>query len=804
MTDTTTTLPTPAEPADRSEDQVRPPGERYFRHPGDVVRLVIWGVLAAVIGLFIRLATDTSDGVTSDLGRAASRVPTAVRELALALLQVGAIVVPVVVVVLLVVQQRWRRLLVGAVAGLAGALVLVIADRVVHLSGRTEDGVTSGTWVASTSFPSLAYVAGAAAATAVGKVWLSRSWRRAADVAIVVLLVVMALAGSSGVPDLAFAVALGIAVGAAVLVVVGAPNRRPTPAAVAAGLAEAGLDVGQLTVQRSEGGRAQLYRAESVAGDPLFLKVYARDTRDADLLYRGYQNAVLRGPSEEMSARSLTAAVENEALLLLLARRRDVRCPELRAYVTLADGSPVLALDRVDGTPLDARQAGDIDDELLDSVWREVGVLHHAHLAHRSLRTANIVIDDSDRPVITGLGAGSASANPRQVACDRAELLASLATQVGPERAVASAARFIPPDQLSAVEPFLQPLALSAATRKQASKSTLQQLRSGIASATGTEPAPLEKLVRVRPRTLIMIAALALAFYVLLPQLAHVGDSVTAIRDASWGWLALALFFSFLTYLASAVGMAGGVPNALPVVPNVEAQLASSFVNRVTPANVGGMALNVRFMQKAGVEPAKAITGVGLNTAAGAIVHIILLFVFLAWAGQAGGTGFKIPTSSKLLIAIAVILAIIGIVVATKKGRRMFRVHVVRWVKQSVSSMVYVARSPVKLAELFGGSAGVTIAYIAALYASVLAFDHSISFAQVGAVYLGASIIAAAAPTPGGLGAMEAALVAGLTGVGMESGVAVAAVLSYRLLTYWLPVLPGWISFHVLERRNLI
>jgi undecaprenyl-diphosphatase len=71
-------------------------------------------------------------------------------------------------------------------------------------------------------------------------------------------------------------------------------------------------------------------------------------------------------------------------------------------------------------------------------------------------------------------------------------------------------------------------------------------------------------------------------------------------------------------------------------------------------------------------------------------------------------------------------------------------------------------------------------------------------------VYLGASVIAAAAPTPGGLGAMEAALVAGLTGVGMEPSIAVAAVLSYRLLTYWLPVLPGWLCFHYLERRDFI
>ena len=38
---------------------------------------------------------------------------------------------------------------------------------------------------------------------------------------------------------------------------------------------------------------------------------------------------------------------------------------------------------------------------------------------------------------------------------------------------------------------------------------------------------------------------------------------------------------------------------------------------------------------------------------------------------------------------------------------------------------------------------------------------------------------------------MEAALVAGFTGVGMDPAIAVAAVLSYRLVTFWLPILPG-------------
>ncbi len=82
------------------------------------------------------------------------------------------------------------------------------------------------------------------------------------------------------------------------------------------------------------------------------------------------------------------------------------------------------------------------------------------------------------------------------------------------------------------------------------------------------------------------------------------------------------------------------------------------------------------------------------------------------------------------------------------------------------------------------------------------AFGGGPSIVVVCAVYLGAAAVAAAAPTPGGLGAIEAALAAGLTGVGMRPGAAIAAVLVYRLATYWLPVLPGWLAWRLLQRRG--
>ena len=301
-----------------------------------------------------------------------------------------------------------------------------------------------------------------------------------------------------------------------------------------------------------------------------------------------------------------------------------------------------------------------------------------------------------------------------------------------------------------------------------------------------------------------MVALAAGAFYFILPQLAQVGDSWRAFQSADWSWLPVVVVMSCLTYVAGAVGMVGTVPQRLPLGPTVTTQFASSFVNRVSPANVGGMALNARFLQKCGVDPATAVAAVGLNSAVGGIVHIVLLTVFFVWAGSDLGRAFSLPSSSKILLVLAVVAALAGLLVLTAWGRRKVLRPLGKAIRSAGTNFARVATSPVKVTMLFGGSACVTLAYAGALVGAVNAFEGGISVAQIGAVYLGASALAAATPTPGGLGAIEAALVAGLTGVGMASGPAVSAVLTYRLVTYWLPILPGWLSWMYLQRKEYL
>ena len=96
------------------------------------------------------------------------------------------------------------------------------------------------------------------------------------------------------------------------------------------------------------------------------------------------------------------------------------------------------------------------------------------------------------------------------------------------------------------------------------------------------------------------------------------------------------------------------------------------------------------------------------------------------------------------------------------------------------------------------------MSYALALAVSAKAFGVDVSFIDVFAVYLGGTAVAAASPTPGNVGAVEVALSAGLVAVGVPSGAAVAAVLIYRLLTFWLPLVPGFIAFRYLQAKQHI
>ena len=792
-------------PKTRPRDRVLPPTR--YRHPGDVIRLVaavsVLIVAAVVVALLPALLRPSAAAITA-VGpvTAAGRVLTGLVQVTIA----------ATALVLLVAALRYRRfrVLVTVAGGFAAAAALMAG--ITYLAGpggstALPAGLRQGSWLAGAGFPDPAVLAGLAAVAVAAAPWLSRPWRRAAWATLLLIGAARLITGGLLPMQLVLALAAGVTVGAGLLVVFGVPDRRMGAAGVAAALRAGGVPAGQVTGPLATAKGSRPFEAVTSDGRALFVKVFGSDQRDADLLYRAWRGVRLRGVGDTGPAASLFKAVEHEALLAVMAERAGVAVPHVGQVIRADDGSVLLTMELVAGQSLDHVPADRITDQLARSLWREVSRLHQAQIAHRSLHGTNMMVSQDGCPCLVDFSFAELAATSRQRAIDVAELLTWLAGRIGPDRAVASAAAVIGADGVAAAVPLLQPLALSAGTRRaiKGQDGLLKKTRTAAIAACGDDAdTDLVRLQRVRPRTLLAIAALAGAFYFLLPQIADVSSSWHALAHVNWAWLPVIIALSALTYVASAMALIGSVPGRVPFGPTLLAQGASSFINRVSPANVGGMALNARFLQKSGTSTPASVAAVGVNALAGAVMHVLLIVVFFALAGHDLTKAFKLPSASKILLILAVILAIIGVVLATRPGRRWTRKQLIPGVRSAVGSLRQAAASPLKLGLLFGGSALLTLAYIAGLDASVQAFGGGPGLIVLGAVYLAAAALAAAAPTPGGLGAIEAALVAGLTGVGMAPGPAVSAVLVYRLATYWLPVLPGWLCWRSLQHREYV
>ncbi|MFF4098065.1 flippase-like domain-containing protein [Streptomyces sp. NPDC001903] len=359
------------------------------------------------------------------------------------------------------------------------------------------------------------------------------------------------------------------------------------------------------------------------------------------------------------------------------------------------------------------------------------------------------------------------------------------------------------PSAATAAEKKAEKKALDDALDGAREEDLLSQIRQQVLLIRPQAPVEPARLERIRPRTLVSFIAGAFGAYFLLTQLAHV-DFATIVGEAQWGWVGAALAFSALTYFAAAMSLLGFVPERVSFLRTVVAQVAGSFVKLVAPAAVGGVALNTRFLQRAGIRPGLAVASVGASQLFGLASHVLLLLAF----GYLTGTE-KTPemTPSRTVIAGLLTVAVLVLVVTAVPFLRKFVATRVRALFAGVvPRMLDVLQRPQKLMTGIGGMLLLTGCFVMCLDASIRAFGggQAISYASIAVVFLAGNALGSAAPTPGGIGAVETTLTLGLIAAGLEKEVAISAVLLFRLMTFWLPVLPGWLSFNYLTRKEAI
>ncbi|MFD0405488.1 flippase-like domain-containing protein [Kitasatospora sp. NPDC127116] len=807
--------------------------------PSDLIRFLA-GVLG-IVAVFVLagIATGTTSGIEQDIASNAPHFSAVFSTITGLLSSVAVLAVPLAFAVERLIKRDGLRVADGVLASVLAYGVSLGIDWWVAegASEHTRDALTrlpldsNGTLtdpVHGYLAPVIAYM------TAVGMSSRPR-WRVALWVVVVFSGVTELLGGYTTPLSLMLTVLIGWSVAYGTLYAIGSPNIRPTGQHLMIGLRKVGFTpAGAVRAPDAPGGTRR-YHVTQQGGPPLDVHIIDREQQASGFFYRAWRRLRLRSVAVRRSPQSLRQALEQEALIAYAAAASGARAPQLVATSELGPDAAILVYENVEGRTLDELADEEVTDPVMASVWQSVAALHERRIAHRRLTGESLLVVDERTGCLVNLSGGDIAATDLTLRIDVAQLLTTFALRIGPERAVATANAVLGAERVAQALPLLQPVGMSRSTRVDLAKLTkerktaararaleqvaagertqqqaeediavagedlLSRIRGQILQIAPEAPMAPVKLERLKPKSLIMVIALTFAAYLALTT---IKPAQLKLSQMNWAWAAAALLAAAFSYVAAAMSLTGFVPERLPFRRTVAAQLAGSFVKLVAPAAIGGIALNTRYLQRAGIRSGQAVASVGASQLAGLAGHLLLLFSFgLITGSQTNGD----LSASRAVIIGVLSAAVLALVVAAVAPLRRFVLGRLRSLFFGVvPRMLDLMQTPSKLVTGFGGILLLTLSFTACLDFSVQAFGGDVSFSAVAVVFLTANAAGSAIPTPGGIGPVEVALIGALTVADVSPTIATPAVFLYRALTFWLPVLPGWIAYNVLQRKKAL
>ncbi|ANP50761.1 hypothetical protein J2Z21_004539 [Streptomyces griseochromogenes] len=460
---------------DRAAPVIDAPPAHDVRRAADLSRLL---VSLAMLGLTALVAVATrafARTAQQGLLSAAAALPPGLRDGLVGTVQFVALAAPVAAVVLLVVRRCGDAVLRILPAAALGAATAWALTRLALARGRPDlwPGVLAGRGgLMGAGWPSAVSLAAYAAAVVAAGPWLARPWRRTLWALTAACAVLGAVAAALVPLEAVAALAAGGAAGSAVLLMAGGPPDRPPAGAVADALVACGIPLAtlrELPEDEQLSGEGIVYRAETAAGLRLTVRAVAAEDQGRDLFHRLARRTLLRHPDDPGAQTPLTA-VEHELLMLVFAARTGARVDEPVIAYPVDEGGALLVTVGQDARRLSALAAEDLTDELLGEVWRSVARLQEHRLAHRALRTENILVEPGGGLRLTAFARARLDAPPEALGSDIAELLATTAVRVGPSRATACALAGLGHERLASALPYLQPLALIGPARREVAR----------------------------------------------------------------------------------------------------------------------------------------------------------------------------------------------------------------------------------------------------------------------------------------------------------------------------------------------
>ncbi|SDF40624.1 undecaprenyl-diphosphatase [Blastococcus fimeti] len=780
------------------------------RYTVDLVRVAL-GV--AVLGLgFLAVRRGELPVVERDVFQLVNDLPPALFPGVWLVMQLGNVVaVPLVTALALAARQvrAARDLLVS------GLLAYVAADLVKAVVRRERPGG----FAVDVHFPEgpvtgLGFVSGhaavaAALATAVVP-YVTRRTRRVVWVLAWTVGLARIYVGAHLPLDVLGGAALGWAIGSLVHWLFGVPRLRVDPLRLARLLRRVGIPVEGLSPAPVQARNSHPFEATTPEGRRLWVKYLGPNRTERDWLFRLYRLLAVRDVKDADAVAPLGRQAEHEAVAAMIARERGVRTPR----ILLARGSDrgaVVVQEHLDGSALHTLPADAVTPALLAELWHQVRLLRDARVAHHDLVTSSIMVDDVGRPWLVDFANAQTGADDDALAGDVAELMTSLVLHVEPSLVVGSAVSCLGADAVADALPALAPLGLSAATRAalRARPGRLALLRAEVRARLGLPDIDRPEFPPAGPVARAAVAVGSGVALVGLPMLGDVGPSADVLEHGGWRWLGAAAALTVLARTARAASALLTVDRRIALGRTYGAGLVADAAT-LLHGHDGWRRAAARFLERAGVLPEAAAAGLSRFSAAGVVAAVLVVVPTLVLAlVEQRLTGWRAPEALGPAVALGLgawALVLAGQWLALAPGRpatvRRDRAEVVRAVRELLRIHRPGAERPHwrRAAQLAWSVAGIFLE-AAVLAAALHSVGGEVALLATATVYGALHLLWAVAPVTAAPGAADVALLLALTALGAPLASACAAVLVFRLLTFWLPAAVGSLLTPRFEHR---
>jgi uncharacterized membrane protein YbhN (UPF0104 family) len=787
-------------------------------------------MLATALGILITLlvsayAQATAEGITEDI----QGISPVLQRLLVAPVNIFSgvvtLVIPAVIIVSLFVRKEPRRVLEAIGASIAGfALAGIAAFLIYHYGSEplvASLSVPNSEGVLTLQIP--AYIAAVAAMlTAAGR----RTTRRSISTSWTLLWIAAAVAVISGIvsaPAALLTIFVGRLAGLAVRYAVGSTADRAYGDILVGAIKKAGFSprkvvradadtsyvpegVDDVTAALARTRVGRVYSVTTRENHHLFAVALDGDQHVAGFLSKLWSTLRLRGLATRADV-SLRQSAQTTALASHAARTAGVRTPRVLGMASARD-TFVLVYQRPTGMrALRDIPADEVTDEMLDALWFEVSKAHAANLAHRAITADSVMFDASDPEAplawVTSWELGEVAASDLAIRIDRAQVVALLATIVGPERAVDSAFRNLESADVERFAPLLQSIALPRATRaalkEHRSEKILDAVREGVLERLPNATVEAENITRFGGRTVITLLLALVVGGIILVGL-NTQKILEALEDSNPWWLLVAFGWMLLTFVGAALALIAFSPVKLPWWRVLMVQVAATYVALAVPAGVGPAAMNGRMLTKRGVPAPLAVATVALIQVSAVFVTVTGLVTLTLLTGSEG-TLAALP-STAILIGVGASIAVVALSLLVPRVRRFASAKVLPTLSQTWPRLAQILSQPGRLLLGIAGNAVLTLGFIGAFHATLEALGQDVALVDLAVVFFLGNTVGALIPTPGGIGAVEIALSTALTAAGVNPAVALSAALVYRFITFWIRIPMGFFAMKYLERKG--